>query len=375
MRIFKMLFFLCATPVVLYMLVFILPAMPVFFGLAVLTGFVIGPLLQLSARWIERVAPQVLEADEKFIAWPEYWSGTFRNVLAFGAVAAVARLIFWSTYGRPFVGKDTRFFLFAVEVDYLMAACGLLYALLSFLQEGRWFHAQVLAIRNLPTSKVASAAPGLTELSGIVRMHPERTRPVDPSRNALSFLWDLFGTKRTRDGVVLGSYDKKLSGFYLDDGTGAILVNPDHPDVELRRPFLSVLGNWFGNRFFEIILTRRVERLSWHRRRYELREGDRVHVVGTVDIDPHAPPDASGPGRFVVRPRREARSGRGSILQFLVPGKQPSRTAHDVFIISDADESKAQDLLWKAFLFSAGLSLTLAALSAALIIVVRSAPR
>lgn len=367
--------FILLAPVVIYMLIFILPAMPIFFGIALFIGFVIGPLLQLSNRWVERVAPKVLDQNEKFVPWPEYWSNTFRNMLAFGAVAAVSRFIFWSTYGRMLVGRNTGQFPFAPEVDYVMAACGLIYALLSFLQEGRWLHAQLLAVRNLPTSTVASVAPGLAELNGTVRLTESRTRQINPSRIAMSFLWDLVGTRQSRDGVEVGSYDKKMSSFYLDDGTGTILIDPDHPDVELRRPFLSVLGNWFGNRYFEVILTRHVEKISWLRRKYELREGDQVHVVGTVEIDPSVPSDAVCPKGFIVRPRAQARSSRGSILQFLAPGKQPTRTVHDIFIISDTDESKAQDILRKNFLLSVGLSLTLAVLSAALIGVVKAIPR
>lgn len=358
---FKFLFFLLLAPVIVMMLVVILPFMPLFFGLAVFAGFIIGPLKQLSAR-------KGFDPEEKVISWPEYWSSTFRNILAFGAVSAVARLIVWTTYGRASIGRSYGTFPFNPEVDYVVAGCGLLYALLSFLQEGRWLYAQLLAVRNLPTSKVASVAPGLAELRGIVRMSPDRSKAPDPSRIAMTFLWDIVGTRQSRDGVELGSYDKKMSRFYLDDGTGSIQVDPDHPDVELRRPFISVLSNWFGNRYFEIILTRHVERLSWFRKKYELREGDQVHVVGNVEMDPHAPPDASGPGRFVVRPRAEARSGAGSILQFMAPGKQPSRSVHDIFIISDASESQAQALLRKNLFFSVGLSLSLAVVSAALII-------
>lgn len=367
--------FILLAPVVIYMLFFILPAMPIIFGMALFGGFVMGPLLQLSNRWIERVAPKVLDQNEKFVPWPEYWSNTFRNMLAFGAVAAVSRFIFWSTYGRMLVGKNTGQFPFAPEVDYVMAGCGLLYAFLSFMQEGRWLHAQLLAVRNLPTSAVASVAPGLAELNGTVRLTESRTRQINPSRIAMSFLWDLVGTRQSRDGVEVGSYDKKMSRFYLDDGTGSIQVDPDHPGVELRRPLISVLGNWFGNRYFEVILTRHVERVSWFRKKYELREGDQVHVVGTVEIDPSAPRDATGPDRLIVRPRPDARAGKGSILQFLTPGKQPTRTVHDIFIITDTDESRAQKIIRKNFLFSVGLSLTLAILSAALIVVVRAIPR
>lgn len=376
MSVLKIGIFILLAALVIYMLVFILPAMPLLFGLVVISGFVILPLRQLFVRWVERVNPRALAPDDRFIPWPEYWSAAFRIMLGFGAVAAVARLAFWTSYGRLFIGKDTRNPIFATELDYVMAGCGLLYAFLSYMQEGRWLYSQILAVRNLPTSAVASVAPGLAELSGIVRHSGNRELRLNSDRTVMSFLWDLAGTKRNPDGKTtdLGTYKKEMSKFYLDDGSGAILIDPDHPGVELRRPFITILSNWFGSRSFEVILTRHVERISWHRKKYELKEGDRVYVVGNVEIDPSALPDAAGPERFVVRPRPEARSGKGSILQFLVPGRTPSRTTHDIFIISDTDETRAEALLRRNYYFSVCVSAVLAILSAALVIVAINLP-
>jgi hypothetical protein len=170
--------------------------------------------------------------------------------------------------------------------------------------------------------------------------------------------------------IMLGSYDKVLKPFYLDDGTGAILVDPAHDDVELRRPLASALTTFFGRRSFEIVLTRNVQRPSWDQRRYFLHEGDRVHVIGSAEMNETVPHAAVDTDRLIVRPRKEARSGFESLLQFLIPSRRvPTRTVHDIFIIADTTEAETRQLLMRNFLASAGMAVALAILSALLVIV------
>lgn len=341
---------------------------PVVFLMFAALYFVIGPLLQVLVR----IVPQPAKENQP-TPWPQYWAMAFTFVLRAGAVLALFRLLMWALLflvakkSGP-IAEDGSF-IFLPQWDWFLGGCGLVYAFLSFAQEGSWLHLQFLAVRDLPRSAAASVAAGLSELSGTVRRIENRDGPLDPGQPVMQFYWQLLGTQRQGDTIMLGTYDKHLRPFYLDDDSGMIRIDPGHPEVELRRPLGSALTAFFGRRSFEILLTSRTQRPSWHERRYALHEGDRVYVIGYVETDPTAPPDATGPDRLVVRPRIEARTGYEALLQFLVPGRTPTRTPQDVFIIADTTEAQAKGLLRRNFLASAGMALLLAMLSAVLIII------
>jgi len=340
---------------------------PIVFLMFFTLYFVIGPLLQLLVR----VVPQPAKENQPTL-WPQYWGMAFTFVLRAGAVLALFRLLMrvllvlvakkWGSIAEE--GN----FIFLPQWDWFLGGCGLLYAFLSFAQEGSWLHLQSLAVRDLPRTTAASAAVGLSELSGTVRRIENREGPLDPRQPVMQFYWQLLGTRRQGDTIMLGTYDKHMRPFYLDDGSGKVLIDPEHAEVELRRPLGSALTAFFGRRSFEILLTKRTQKPSWHERRYALNEGDGVYVIGFVETNPAAPPDATGPDRLILRPRAEARAGYEALLQFLVPGRTPTRTPHDIFIIADTAEVEAKQLLRRNFLASAGMSLALAVLSTVLII-------
>lgn len=330
---------------------------------------VIGPLLQLLVRAV----PQDHPANQP-TPWPQYWALALTITLRTGAILAVFRLLFWISVGPWIAEDDPGNLLFAREVEWFFGGCGLIYAFMSFEQEGLWLYRQLLAVRDLPTSTVASAALGLAELSGSVRHPDNREGPLDTSREVMSFYWQILGTEKGPEGeTMLGTYDKNMRPFYVDDGTGRILVDPVYPGVELRRPLISALTTFFGRRSFEILLTRHTRRPSWDQRNYSMKEGDMVRVIGCVEVNPGAPQDAAGPDRLMVRPREEARAGFESLLQFLIPGRTPARTPQDIFIISDANEELTKGLLRKNFVANAAMSVVLALISV-LLVILRSRP-
>jgi hypothetical protein len=341
---------------------------PIVFLMFFALYFVIGPLLQLLVR----VVPQPAKENQP-TPWPQYWGMAFTFVLRAGAVLALFRLLMWVLL--VLVAKKSGSiaeegnFIFLPQWDRFLGGCGLLYAFLSFVQEGLWSYRQSLAVRDLPASTAAAAAIGLVELSGTVRALENRDGPIDPGREILWFYWKLLGTQiGPRGETLLGTYNKKMRPFFLDDGTGKILVDPLHEGVELRRPLISAFTTFFGRRSFEILLTWHIERPSWYERIYSLKEGDQVNVIGYAEMNSAAPSDATGPARLVVRPRKEARAGFESLLQFLFPGRTPARTPQDIFIVADTAEAEAKRLLKKNFVAGAGMSLALAVLSTVLII-------
>ena len=366
---FFLIFILAVAPVVLLVLLGI--GGPYVFLMFFALYFVIGPAMQVCVRLHRQPA-----RENRPTPWSQYWAMAFTNVLRAGAVIALCRLLLYvfllvvAKQGKP-EGSENGF-LSPHIWDWFLGGCGLLFAFLAFAQEGLWLYRQRLAVQDLPTSTVASAAVGLVELFGTVRRVENRHGPLDPDRPVLSFRWKLLGTQQVGDTTLLGSYDKTMTAFLLDDGTGRILVDPVHNDVELRRPLISVTTTFFGRRSFEILLSKRTQRPSWYERRYALHEGDRAYVIGYAEALPGAPSEAQGPKRLVVRPRAEARVGYEALLQFLIPGGAPSRTAHDIFIVADTPEAETKQLLRRNFLTGSSLALLLAVLSALLIIITRS---
>ncbi|MEW6078800.1 MAG: hypothetical protein AB1724_13370 [Thermodesulfobacteriota bacterium] len=326
--------------------------------------FVLGPLLQVLVR----IFPQPDAANQP-TPWGQYFAYAFTYVIGTGAVIAVFRLLFRGLMFGMGYGPD-RGFVFLPHWDCFFGACGLIYALAAFSQEGLWRWRQFLAVNDLATTSVAGTAVGLTELSGQVRGRENPDGPPDPSRTILSFFWHLQGTETDYEGTrMLGSYQRNLQAFYLDDGSGRILVDPVHEAVALRRPLLSVLTAFFGRRTFEIVLTGHTEKPSWYERAYFLREGDRAYVIGHAEMREDAPPGATGPERLVIRPRLQARHGGESLLQFLIPfGRKAGRTPHDVFVITDTSEQEARALFRKNFHLSVAMPLALALISTVLII-------
>jgi hypothetical protein len=356
-------------PIVIVMLVIMLGIggpfiFRMFFGLY----FVLGPLLQILVR----VVPQPAKENQP-TPWPQFFGFAYTYVVGVGALLAIFRFIIRlpMLFGQGNGDKES--FVFLLFWDMLFGACGLVYAFVSFAQEGLWRYRQMLAVRDIPSATVGSAAVGLVELSGTAKSLENPNGAPDTGRTILSFFWHLLGTEpHYQGGVVLGSYHKDMRPFYLDDGTGRILIDPVHDGVELRRPFISALTTFFGKRSFEVLLTGHVGRPSWYEREYSLQEGDQVYVIGSAEMRENVRTDAVGPERLVVRPRGQARSVRDSLLQFLVPfGKKASRTSHDVFVVSDSGERKAKGLLRKNFLFSIIAPLALALISAALIVVAK----
>jgi HEAT repeat protein len=125
----------------------------------------------------------------------------------------------------------------------------------------------------------------------------------------------------------------QLSAFYLEDGTGRIRVDPRKAQI---RP------GWHAN-FWEaayqswVLLTRRVTRSGGTETR-TLLPGDPVYVIGTVEVNEEAPPDATDAARLVVRP--SSRRVPAGWLRRLLSGvkEAPPQDIHDVFLVADTAE-------------------------------------
>ncbi len=157
-----------------------------------------------------------------------------------------------------------------------------------------WRTKQMRQIDTLPRSKARSAAMGLAEFEGTVRLLPAR---------------DDTGKATTAE----------VQPFLLEDETGLILVDPRGASV--RPPGDAGTA------------------LQLNEVEAGLREGDRVYVIGNVQRRDAGSPDAAGPDRLVVRPLRQTLVG-SPVGRLLFPArhKPADRDAVNIFIVDKGGE-------------------------------------
>ena len=314
----------------LWMYIVFLGVAGIFIAYMFLLAFVMGA----CANLLVRVSPQDAPENQ-----PKPWKVYFRTMagylfLVLVLIAPARSVVVWGLIGdgggSP-LAKPTPIF------DTIVGACGVLYGLIAFTLEGFWRFRQWQQVRLQATSSVNGAAIGLCELTGTARAIDAEGGPV---------------IIRGRFGLFEGGQGQPLvvelapRKFYLEDRSGRILVDPVHASVTGRRPLVGVLGSFLGKRQVELALTRHVKRTLWPNREYELRDGDQVYLIGSVEEREDAVPDATGPDRLVVRPSREGRRDDNLLEQFLFPfSRKPRRHDQDIFFLSDTSEAKARRLV------------------------------
>jgi len=141
----------------------------------------------------------------------------------------------------------------------------------------------VRQIEILPTAKIRSVAIGLAELTG--KAVPLNGR----SANApIMRQW----VESTGDGHTVRD---KMDPFYLDDGTGRILVDPKGVAINSER-------GTFGIALHQAILKQFAEKKSFPESR--LMPGDPVHLVGSVQVNRAG--GAYEGEKVIVKPRKSS---------------------------------------------------------------------
>ena len=199
-------------------------------------------------------------------------------------------------------------------IDMWCGLCGTIFMAMLFVPEIRWLQRELEQMRNLATAKAGSVALGLAELQGIyVRAGPDAPIPeAEPGR------------------------EKGLQPFYLKDDSGRILVDP--------RGAVHKAGEFSGcfihQPLSEVELTVSAVGMG------------PVYVVGTVEVNPAAPPDATGSDRLVVRRGTTRRLTRFERLMEwtgrVFSEERRDHTYVDVFFVGN-DERSARLLLWQMF--------------------------
>lgn len=208
---------------------------------------------------------------------------------------------------------------------FVMGTCGSLLPAVWTYRDLHWRRAHLRRLRNLPTSTTRSAALGLAELAG---------------------------TARSMDGTpVIGRRDAQggwMRPFFLEDETGRIAVDPSglhvrggfQPVERFRRMWQSLYTtDWIrlmSGQLCEAVLQRKPGNL------YELRDGDRVYVLGSVETNLDAPPGALDADRLVVRRSRQAVRPPWWTKLLWGEGAKQKVGFDDIFYLTDRGEADAQ---------------------------------
>jgi hypothetical protein len=254
--------------------------------------------------------------------------------------------------------------------EYMTGAAGILFGL-GYLSDGVWRMMTARQVAHLATSSAASAAPGLSEFRGVVRLREplvDVNVPIPPG----TVLFYHEAEHDNKGGDLLVEWGRKpvCRPFYLEDRSGRILVDPS--DAVMRQ---SLVHNLLGSRACEIVLTR-------HRRQEKrevrgggtiefverwLEEGDPVYLIGNVEAHGEASQE-SGSDRLIVRVSPEARIMDSLLNKFNLDFfSRARRDIHDVFFLSDTDEASARGAIQRTAWIRLLLSVLWIALSIVLI--------
>ncbi len=222
-------------------------------------------------------------------------------------------------------------------------ASGVWFGVCALILEARWFWRHSWHSRLLPTAAARSAAIGLCELRGRARRIGKPLDGFPPE----AVLGHRVYTVKTSDANEVRE-ESRLPPFYLEDGTGRILVDPKEAKI---RTSWSPL--FFGVRFCEVAVTKRREELSMGERRQFIADGDPVYVLGRVETRADAP-EAVDSERLVVRAPK-ALPFFDSLLSNVTLGLADAGMG-DVFFLSDTDEAQARKYMRRAVLAHAAVA-------------------
>jgi hypothetical protein len=249
-----------------------------------------------------------------------------------------------------------RMFLAPMPADMVIGTLGSVLAAICGSFAMSTLRTQRQQLENIPTATVRSAAIGLTELKGTARVapgpaHKMRVDAFHPGEPGLPYSIPeerILQTEKRWTGNAIG-HRNMWRTFYLEDGTGRMLVDP--MNVE----FWKGDGSPYFEPLRKIHLAGRIERRFLNPLPEETRwleDGDPVTVIGSVEMNPEAPPDSVDAERLVVRPSTEQRTP-GLIERFVIPGfigKEfvPGRNYYHLFYLSDTDEDDLMAITKKA---------------------------
>ena len=108
-------------------------------------------------------------------------------------------------------------------------------------------------IMDTPTSKVRSASLGLVELNGLAVGPYTITAPITavPCYHYRTMAWRWERRGKSSEWVKVADESRHV-GFYLDDNTGKVLVNPQGAEMDIHRDFHEEYSDSFFSNSLEV---------------------------------------------------------------------------------------------------------------------------
>ncbi len=145
-------------------------------------------------------------------------------------------------------------------------------------------------IEDTPTSKVRSMPMGRVEIHGRAQEKAELTAPITGS-SCVYYRYKVEerrGSGKNERWVTVESGDSSAWGFYLEDDTGSVLIEPERAEI-LLEPDYQETNPVYGGALQGFVQERGLERRSWlgWRRRMRFSEwhiapGDELYVLGVA---------------------------------------------------------------------------------------------
>ncbi len=151
-------------------------------------------------------------------------------------------------------------------------------------------------IENIPTSKIRSMAMGLVELQGKAGQWLYAIKGPLTNRDCVFYKYLIERYERrgknsrwikVADG---GSFDNL---FHLNDGTGKVLVNPKHAELNLDKPDFNFESGLFGgdipSNLVNFLDQNGIKYQTWFGKQrmrfqeWDIRPNDQVYILGTVN--------------------------------------------------------------------------------------------
>jgi hypothetical protein len=250
--------------------------------------------------------------------------------------------------------------------DIVYAAFFLGMGILSFFKGFKRLNEKRL-IENTPTSTVRGLAMGLVELAGKAR----KTRVIKTPLSGIECVFYRYTVERyQRSGksgkwVVIASGDSCYCPFLLDDGTGTIVVSPQHAELIMPVDYRFETGpcRSLPDNLIDFMVNNGLEyrgflgNYSLRFKEWFIEPDDDVYVLGTAQKRAEVNTDKDG----IISQEECAPTAQGDTADVVI-GKGDVKQA---FIISDESQTQiTQGLSWQVFFgVFGGATLSLAMLA------------
>ena len=218
-------------------------------------------------------------------------------------------------------------------------------------------------ILNTPTSKIRSASIGLVEINGLATGPYVITSPLKQADCFYyrSVAWELRQQGKNREWVKIGEESLHVP-FFVDDGSGTLLVDPTGADMDLHCDFKEQYNSLFGTGDMTPSVSQFLSRCgadfgrSLKVEEYCIKPKNFLFVLGTLAQNPTGEGDPSA----IVPHAAQATAAAATVSEISIAGPHVganyiSRARLNAIAHGDASASQAQEQKIAAAMVKAGI--------------------